>query len=198
MPRPVTLFAAMSLMLAGCAGITQKDGLTYRAPKSAMTDTAVAVPGASQADAVASLAVRLREAGLRVVKEDRRTGTVVARVAGPALVDCGTFTQSARGNVVQFPAHAARAVLFDFAKPGNLIQREAMLSSQVKVTVASAAPFTATQTATHDVRVSQRNLSDADKDWRAHGQFISGQRVLFPDGVSCVDNGRLASIVAGP
>lgn len=197
MPRCGVLCAAM-LLLAACAVSPQKDGLTYQAPKAAIADAAIVMPGESSAEAVAAVATRLRAAGLRVVKADRHRGTVLARSSGSALVDCGTFTQSARGNVVRFRADAPRAVLFDFARPGNLIVREVAVSSQVKVTVGSTPPYAATPTALHDVRVRQQNVADAGKDWRAHRRFGSAQRALFPDGVSCVDNGRLASILGGP
>jgi hypothetical protein len=158
---------------------------------------AVTIAQPSRAQAVAAVSARLRGAGMRVVAANPRTGMVVARSSGAGLVDCGTFTQSARGNVTRFPAHAARAAIFDPSQQGQLVLREVSVRSQVTVQVGSAAPFAASSEASHEVRVSQKPVAAPAKGWRQDIRFGKGVSAPFPDGVICVDNGRLADMIGG-
>ncbi len=195
--RSATLVAALTLMLAACAMPPEKDGLTYRAPEVRTGAGTVAVPGASRAEAVAGVAARLRAAGFRVSAANPRTGRVVARFAGQGLVDCGTFTQVARGNVASFPAHAVRAAVFDPASPGQILLRQVATSTQLTIEVEAAAPFAARIGAQHEVRVSQAPVGNSPRGWQATRQFAEGATATFPDQVTCTGAGRLGSIVSG-
>lgn len=192
-----SLAASMLLILVGCDMPPAEDGLTYTGPKNQPETGAVVASQQSVAEAVATVSSRLRAAGLRNVSANSRTGTVSARNVGPGLVDCGTFTQSARGNVSRFFAHAAQAAIFNSIDPGQLQLREVAVSSDVTVQISSGPPFLASTQTWHTVRVSQKPVANPGQGWRQERRFEKGNSATFPDQVICVDNGRLGAILAG-
>ena len=194
--KRVALTASLTLLLAACVPAPKQDGLSYTAPVVSTSSAVVAVPGGSRAEVVATVAARLREAGMTVGTANPKTGMVVARNSGAGLIDCVTLNQAARGNLPRIPAHAERAVLFDPAQPGQLLQRDVAANSQVRVQVGGTSTFAASIDLLHVVRVSQGPVSNPAKGWRAERSFRKGGLVVFPDGVSCVDNDRIVDIVA--
>ncbi len=196
MMHPMASVASLSMLLTACVMTPVEEGLTYSAPTKS-ENRAVTVQAQSRSEAVELVAARLRAAGIRPAAVEPRSGMMVARVAGAQFVDCGTFTQLARGSLTTFPANAERAAIFDVTQPGQINVREVSVRSQYTVSIGSGPPFAATIEGSHAVRVRQSSKADDAKAWRADREFGVGSAAAFPDRVTCVDSGLFADVVAG-
>jgi hypothetical protein len=187
--------AALALILAGCTGMPGGgDGLVYDPPAARGALPAVSLPGTSASESLAAAAVRLREAGFTAVRTDARGARVTGRSTDPALVDCGTFIQTAFGNTARFAGNAPRAVLFAPDVPGGIVNR--VSTAETWVTVALDAPAQARISTRHVVRAGQaeatRNAVPRDSV-----QFDGDATGMLPDRVVCTGSDRIADIVAG-
>ncbi len=174
---------SISLALGACAAVPPApDGLRYVAPAARGALPPVDLPGATTAESLAVVAARLRAAGFEGVSTDSRRDRVTARSSDPALVDCGTFIQTAQGNVARFPANAPRSVLFGADVPGGIVTRDMRVRSDVTVTLNGAG---SAQIATvHEVRASQSPVVPG-RAWRETARFDGNGTGSVADGVVC-------------
>jgi hypothetical protein len=183
----------LSLALGACAVVPpSSDGLRYVPPAARGAMPPVDLPGATTAESLAIVAARLRAAGFQGVSIDSRRGRVTARSSDPALVDCGTFIQTARGNTARFPANALRAVLFSADVPGGIVTREVRVSSDVTVALNGAG--SARVATAHEVRSSQSFVgqTSGSRDATRFGGDATG---TMADGVVCTGSRVVADVL---
>lgn len=183
----------LSLALGACAAVPpSSDGLRYTPPVARGALQPIDLPGATTAESLAIVAARLRAAGFRGVSTDRRQARVTARSSDAALVDCGTFTQTAFGNTARFPANAPRAVLFSADVPGGIVTREVQVTSDVTVALDGAG--SARIATAHEVRTSQ-SVAGQTRGSRDVTRFGGDATGAMADGVVCTGSRVLADVL---
>ncbi|MCU0908437.1 MAG: hypothetical protein MUF73_13580 [Rhodobacteraceae bacterium] len=204
MPRygPVVILVCAALLTAGCAGGpgAGADGapgdvrLRYGKPDPRGALPEVTLPGTSASETLAFAAERLRAAGFDAVRTDVRGARVTARSSDPAMVDCGTFTQTALGNTARFPGNAPQAVLFAPDLPGGIVTRTVRVATDVTVTLQG--PGRASLSTAHEVRASQSQLVAA-RPWRGQVRFDGDATGTVSDGMTCTGSRAVLDILRG-
>jgi hypothetical protein len=190
---PVVL--CLVLAVSACGRAPSGDGLRYAqpAPRGALPE--VALPGTSASETLAFAATRLRAAGFDAVRTDVRGARVTAQSSDPALVDCGTFTQTAFGNTARFPGNAPQSVLFAPGVPGRIVTRSTLASTEVTVTLQG--PGRASVATVHDVRARQSPVI-AGQSWRDRVRFDGDGTGAVADRVVCTGSRAVLGALSGP
>jgi len=184
----------LALVLSGCAARPGGDGLRYAPPAARGALPEIALPGTSGLETLAVAATRLRAAGFQQVRTDPRKARVTARSSDAALVDCGTFTQTALGNTARFPGNAAQSVLFAPGVPGGIVTRSTQVSSEVAV--ALQGPGRVSVVTTHDVRARQSPVI-AGQSWQERVRFDGDSTGAVADRVVCTGSRTVLDALRG-
>ena len=183
-----------ALLLSACAAGPGGDGLRYTAPAPRGALPGITLPGTSAPETLAVAATRLRAAGFQQVRTDPRNARVTARSSDPALVDCGTFIQTALGNTARFPGNAAQSVLFAPGVPGGIVTRSTEVSTEV--TVALLGPGRVGVATAHEVRASQSPVI-AGQSWRERVRFDGDGTGTVADRVVCTGSRSVLDALRG-
>ncbi len=183
----------LALGLGACGPVPSGDGLRYAPPAARGAVAPVALSGATRAENLAIVAARLRAAGFRGVATDTRRGVVTGRSTDPALVDCGVFIQTARGNTARFEANAPRSILFSDTAPGGIVTREVRATTDIAVSVDGTGG--ARIATVHEVRASQSPVV-AGGVWRDVARFDGDTTGAVADRVVCTGSGAVGHVLA--
>jgi hypothetical protein len=173
---------SLTLALAACGDTTPSNGLGYVPPAARGALAPIDLPGATTGESLAIVAARLRAAGFQGVTTDRGRSVVTAQSSDTALVECGTFVQTAKGNTTRFPANAPRSVLFSDEVPGGILTRDMRVQTDVRVTLDGAG--SARISTAHEVRASQSPVIPGAA-WRDRAVFDGDATGAVADRVVC-------------